>query len=251
MRVLSHGSTRHGAQFMDPERRDLPITYYAPSSGIGRALAFAKSARGEGALSVGVIGLGTGTLAAYCRERDEYVFYEIDRRMTRIAQEYFSYLSLCDGAEVRHGDGRMLLSAELRSPERSRYDVLAVDAFSDDAIPVHLLTLEALALYAEHLRDDTSILAIHVSNQYLTLSPVVTRLATALGFSSMIIRDWDAPYEGSTVSEWVLLARSPEVFRALPFAHSDSYPSSAHAPLWTDDYASILPTLYLPSFALW
>ncbi len=243
---LIHGTTLHGAQFTDPANARLPTTYYTPGSGIGRAILFAEGDRGGKGVRVGVIGLGTGSVAAYCRPGDTYTFYEIDARIETIARSYFSYLSRCKGADVRIGDGRLLLAAESLGGTPGAYDVLAVDAFSDDVIPVHLLTLHALEIYVAHLRAPESILAIHISNRYLDLGPVVFRLAAELGFNAMLVSDSGETGAGGTPSAWVVLSKDSDVLQSTVFANTNSIPPGASARVWTDDYSSLLPALNLP-----
>lgn len=243
---LQHGTTLHGTQFASEEDARLPTTYYGPASGIGRALLYQQRKRAEEEMRVGVIGLGTGTVAAYCRPDDTYVFYEIDRRIEDIARSYFSYLAHCKGAEVRIGDGRIVLESERAAGRLGAYDVLAVDAFSDDTIPVHLLTREAFRVYASHLRSDSSILAIHVSNRYLNLSPVVFRLAAEIGMSAMHIADSGGSILGGSPSLWILLAKDPDVFTSVTFANANVSPPEQTTHVWTDDYSSLLPVLAFP-----
>ena len=240
---LYHGTTLHGNQFTDPADARLPTTYYTPGSGIGRAILYAESANEVGPIRLGMIGLGSGTVAAYCREGDTYVFYEIDARMEHIARSYFSYVPRCDGAEVRIGDGRILLEEERQRGMFGAYDVLAVDAFSDDTIPVHLLTLQAIELYVSHLRRDDSILAVHISNRYLDLSPIVFRLAAEVGLNAMIVSDSGDTGAGGNASSWVVLAKDAEVFGSTAFANTDSWVPTASEHIWTDDYSSLLPVI--------
>ena len=242
---LRHGTTIHGMQFADAEDARLPTTYYTPGSGIGRAILYEQNVREGEEMRVGVIGLGTGTAAAYCRAGDTYVFYEIDRRIEEIARSYFSYLSHCDGAEVRIGDGRIVLESERAAGDPGAYDVLAMDAFSDDTIPVHLLTLQALETYASHLRAPESIIAINISNRYLDLSPVVFRLAAELGFSVMLVSDSGDSSVGGSASAWVVLSKDAATFASTAFANTYSRLPEVSDEVWTDDYSSLLPVLDL------
>ena len=242
--ILMHGTTMHGLQLNDAASKRLPTTYYTQGSGAGRALAYARDSRGAN-LNVGVLGLGTGTLAAYCESGDTFVFYEIDRRMIALAHQYFSYLSQCEGVSVREGDGRLLLEHELANNTPGQYDVLIVDAFSNDKVPAHLLTLEAVFTYGAHLRDQNSILAIHVSSKYLNIAPVVLRLAEEAGFSAIVVNEAGAT-ELASPSRWVLLSKNPDVFTSVIFAQSNDSETPADAPLWTDSYTSIVPMLFIP-----
>lgn len=220
-RVLSHGMTTHGSQFLSQDRRLLPTTYYGKRSGAGIAIE-GHPRRELGPLHVGLIGLGVGTLAAYSREGDVFRFYEINPEVTRLARKHFTFLARSEGGvEVIEGDARMRLRAE---PPRG-YDVLIVDAFSSDSIPVHLLTLECGHLYRRHLREDGT-LAIHISNRTLDLAPVVRALARELGYSTQTIESEGDPSLGTYGATWMLLRRgqAPE----------------GRSILWTDDFASIL-----------
>src|ERR1051326_6211762 len=165
-RTLTHGTINHGEQFLNPARRRLPTTYYAPITGVGIAV---REKQKRGPMRVGVIGLGTGTLSAYGRAGDYYRFYEINPLVPGIARTLFTYLNDCPAkVEIVMGDARLSLE---RQPDQ-QFDVLAVDAFSSDSIPVHLLTKEAMLLFYRHLKPD-GILAVHISNRYLDLQPVL------------------------------------------------------------------------------
>ncbi len=255
-RKLYSGTTLHGKQFTDPKLAIRPSTYYGAGSGAGRAIAYEsllqKGKKNTG-LNVGVIGLGTGSIAAYCSSTDRFVFYEIDARLEDIAREYFTYLPNCARGEVRIGDGRKLLEAELARGEAQKFDVFAVDAFSNDVIPAHLLTKESVALYLAHLKDDTSLLVIHTSNRYLELAPVVVRIADELGLASLVVNDAGDEKKygiGLTSSEWVVLARDPAVFKSATFNDLESSPVE-RAPLWSDDYMNIFAALNLPAIYTW
>jgi len=229
-RTLHHGRIIHGMQFIGDSRQRWPTTYYAPDSGIGRAINAARRARGQ---RVGVVGLGTGTLAAYARAGDRYLFYEIDPNVIELARRDFSYLS--DSAadiDVHVGDARLVL--ERQPPQR--FDVLVIDAFSGDAIPMHLLTREAFAVYARHLTDD-GVLAVNVSNRYLNLAPVVKQSATAIGLHARVVDTFGDAARISYGATWVLATRAPELF-----AHASlnaAQPIGETLPVWTDDYSSI------------
>ena len=166
--ALTHGDILHGNQIMTAPGKHEPTTYYSKDSGIGRTLLTGQTQKKV--MHVGVIGLGTGTLATYCREGgDTYTFYEINPAVVRIAREHFTYLSDCKGeVRVEEGDARLVLERDLANGKKQLFDVLAVDAFSDDAIPVHLLTKEAFEVYLAHLAPDGA-LAFHISNKYLDL----------------------------------------------------------------------------------
>jgi hypothetical protein len=233
-RTLHHGRIIHGMQLVDAERRRWPTAYYAPDSGIGLAIREAARSGGE---RVGVVGLGTGTLAAYARPGDTYVFYEIDPQVIDLARREFSYLrDSAAGVEVHTGDARLVLE---RQPGQ-RFDVLVVDAFSGDAIPMHLLTREAFVLYARHLTDG-GVLAVNVSNRYLNLAPVVKQSAAAIGMQARVVDTFgDAAriYYGAT---WVLATRDAGWFARA--ALRAAQPIAQSLPVWTDDFSSVYRVL--------
>ncbi len=239
LRRLVHGAIMHGEQYMhDKFRREL-TTYYHQDSGIGAAI---RSVGGRPA-RVGVIGLGTGTIAAYGRTGDLYRFYDIDARVMQIALHEFTYLG--DSAakiELALGDARLTLERE--APRG--FDVLAVDAFSSDAIPVHLITREALGVYLKHVKPD-GIVAFHVSNRFLDLIPVVARLAQEHGAHAVLVRD-DPDEEDDhkrSRSDWVLVSRDPAALK-----RPEIVERGASAPeqrpewrTWTDDYSNLIQIL--------
>ncbi|NBV77339.1 hypothetical protein EBR66_04210, partial [bacterium] len=241
LRGLTNGSTLHGSQFRDEIKSTLPTAYYTASSGVGRAFAAQRERQEKGALSVGVVGLGVGTLAAYCEKSDSFDFYEIDPQVIRVAHDHFSYLKQCAHVEIVEGDARVLLSQ--RGVGNRSYDILAIDAFSDDFVPIHLLTLEALRLYEQYLKDEQSILAVHVSSKYVDLAPVVLRAAAEIGFSAMKVSD-PGNAESAVPSTWVLLTKDSKVFSGKAFAYASAPPPEPIPVAWTDDFASVVPQLY-------
>ncbi len=234
---LLHGRTLHGLQLAGASSTE-PQVYYSPLSGVGRALS-ALRAR-EGQLRVAVIGLGTGTLAAYCAPQDTFAFFEIDPQVATLARDDFSYLSQCPAETVAIGDGRMLLGGV---PAGETFDLIAVDAFDSDAIPLHLLTREAFSLYASRLARADSIIALHVSNRYLDLPPVVIRTAADAGLASMVVRDYGRAGTLDAPTTWVLLARDSRVFTDPAFAGADTTPIVPARRGWTDDFSSILSSI--------
>ncbi len=239
LRRLVHGAIMHGEQYMDDARRDLVTTYYTETSGIAAAIA----SRGSRPVRVGVIGLGTGTLAAYGRKGDVYRFYDIDPRVMDIARTEFTYLADSQATiELALGDARLTLERE--APQN--FDVLAVDAFSSDAIPVHLITKEALGVYLKHLRGD-GIVAFHVSNRFLDLIPVVARLAKEHGAHAVLVNDEPADEDDSmrSRSDWVLVARDPAVLKREAIAEAGAQPAGDRPEwrTWTDDYSNLIQIL--------
>ena len=236
-RSLIHGTILHGNQYLAPELARIPTTYYTKNSGVGRALdSMHPTTR---LLKVGVIGLGTGTIAAYGSRGDIYRFYDINPAVIRIANTEFSYLSDSDATvETPLGDARLNLE---REPAQS-FDLLAIDAFSSDSIPVHLLTYEALAIYRRHMKPG-GIIAFHVTNRYLDLIPVVERLADAQGLHAVLITD-DGEQGLSSRSDWVLLSENAASL-AVPLIAAAAKPIEPRRdwPAWTDDFNNIVQVL--------
>ncbi len=237
---LFHGTTLHGRQVFgdrDPEAK----TYYHPRSPIGRVLD-ARASRQD--LAVGVVGLGVGSLAAYARPGHTWTFYEIDPAVERIARntQYFGYLDRC-GARCRVvvGDARLSLAGET-----GRFDVLVLDAFSSDAIPVHLLTKEAVAVYLDRLQTD-GVIALHISNRHIALRPVLARLARDHGlvaFGSVDhVSTTDEAEHGYSTSDWVVMARAPEATDRVVVAERWVRLIPDQAPAWSDDFSNIWTAL--------
>jgi hypothetical protein len=236
MRKLTHGTINHGYQFLAANRRRWPTTYYGKSSGVGRAVVAEEAA---GPVRIGVIGLGAGTLAAYGRKGDVVRFYELNPMVAAIARREFTFLGDSPArTEIVLGDAR--LSLEREAPQA--YDVLAVDAFSSDSIPVHLLTREAFELYFRHLAPN-GILAVHVSNRYLALEPVVTTAAKALGKETRVVDTDDVDALGEFGATWVLVASAAPVFENSAFASAESTDAVRPVRLWTDDYSNLFQIL--------
>jgi len=241
VRRLLHGVIMHGEQFTRADDRLEPGTYYARSSGIGLAIAARQAA---GPVAMGFVGLGVGTLSAYGRAGDLLRFYELDPQVIDVAQRHFTYLGASRAAiEFVIGDARLSLERELSRGGPRGYDVLAIDAFSSDSIPVHLITREAIELYARHLAPD-GIIAVHISNRFLDLKPVLANIARATGLAARLVSD--SPQDDRTASstDWVLLARDPAVLgdpqiasRAEPL---DPVPGFS---LWTDQFNNLLDVL--------
>ena len=239
-RTLVHGSILHGQQYLGSEARRRPTTYYVETSGIGRLLRTMSDRPRE----VGVVGLGTGTIAAYGKPGDRYHFFEIDPAVVAVAQRYFTFLSDSPATvQVHVGDGRLLL----QHGQAQRFDVLAVDAFSGDSIPVHLLTREAVALYLARLKPG-GVIALHVSNRYLDLRPVVGRIAAEIGLQSAYVEDEIADHDGpeKSSSDWILLAREREVLDAATIQEATrELPEARPKKAWTDDYSNIAQVMAL------
>ncbi len=237
-RTLVHGAIKHGDQYLDPRFSIASTTYYTIRSGIGLTLDLKAQLAPGKARRVGVVGLGTGTLASYGLGGDVFRFYEIDPAVVAVANSHFTYLKQTRARiETALGDARLNLA---REPDQ-HFDVLAIDAFSSDAIPVHLITREALNIYARHMKAD-GVIAFHVTNRYLDLKPIVAKLAEAGSFKVAWVRDVDG--SGSTISDWVLLTRDPAFLLHPKIADK----SMAITPrpgwrVWTDDFNNLLQVL--------
>jgi spermidine synthase len=213
-----------------------PTTYYGPKSGAGLAI---RGRQKNGPVRVGVIGLGTGTLAAYGRPGDYYRFYEINPLVIQLARTEFSFIT-GTGAKVETALGDARLSLE-REPAQN-FDVLAVDAFSSDSIPIHLLTREAFAVYFRHLQP-TGVLAVHVSNKYLNLLPVVKRSADAFGKAARAVDTEDEEGDEIFGSTWVLVTASEALFQEAQWAGAGSIQPASGQRLWTDNYSNLFQIL--------
>jgi spermidine synthase len=236
-RILHHGTIEHGTQIFTDELRATPTTYYARDSGVGLALDLCCGARPR---RVGVIGLGAGTLAAYGRKGDIFSFYDINPLVERIARNSFSYLrESAATVEVVPGDARLSMGGQ----DSQQYDVIVVDAFSGDAIPVHLLTSQAIEIYLRHLSPD-GIIAFHVSNQFLNLVPVVKQQADHAGLQAALITSDDDDDTGEYAADWVLVTKNKALLAQKQFADCESaITAKPGLRLWTDDYNSVLPLL--------
>jgi hypothetical protein len=239
---LAHGTTLHGMQALAPERRGEALTYFHDTGPFGQAWkALPRLAAGR---EIAVVGLGVGSLATYARPEQHWTFFEIDPAIERIARtrEYFSFMEACgDRCHVVLGDARVSLG---RVPEHT-YDLLVLDAFSSDSIPMHLMTREALSLYLTRLTPD-GVLVMHISNRHLRLAPIVARLAASQGLVAvqqidLIKPDWP---EGKSESHWVVMTRSRADLDALSKdARWSPLVPSPSTPLWTDDFSNILSVL--------
>jgi spermidine synthase len=232
-RILHHGGVTHGLQF--PSRANLPTAYYGPQSGVGIAL---RTARRDGPLRVAVVGLGIGTVAAYAQPGDVYCLYEINPDVLEVAMEHFTFLSRTRATlQPVLGDARMSLA---RQPDQ-HFDLIVLDAFSGDAIPVHLLTSECFELYLRHLRGG-GMIAVHISNQHLELAPVVMKLAEHFALDAIHIRSPAQPDMGQYEARWLLLCADRARLDPLRPAASPIEPRP-DLRLWTDDDTSLFQIL--------
>ncbi len=241
-RRLKHGMITHGQQYLDPVKSHWATTYYSEQSGVGRAIRFFRQ---RGPVRVGMVGLGVGTLASYARKGDRYRFYEINPEVLRMARTYFTYLADCQVTpEVVMGDARLSLERELSMKGRPppQFDVLVLDAFSGDSIPAHLLTEEAFEIYRPHVATG-GVIAVHISNRYLYLAPVVKGLAEHFSLDAVRI---DTPIDVSRAinhCDWMLLTDNREFLRAVKPSPPKEAGDDFTVPLWTDKYNNLFQIL--------
>jgi hypothetical protein len=241
-RVMYHGAINHGGQLLAPELRSRPTSYFSPTSGYGRTFASLP----ETPRRVGVIGLGAGAIAAYSRPGDVFRFYEIDPQVAAVAMVEFTFLR--DSMERRTqvdiilGDGRLSLE---REPDQ-RYDLLAIDAFSGDSIPMHLVTREAMATYVRHLNPDGAIV-FQATNRFVDITPVVERLAEAFGMKAVLVSDGEG---GEGIDYWVsgtdqiIVSRNARLLEAEPIKSvAEPLPARPDFRIWTDDFYNLLRIL--------
>lgn len=242
MRILTHGKTEHGTQYLDEDRSLEPTTYFGRGAGIELALDFHPHRQNADPLYVAVVGLGAGTMAAYGHDDDAFRFYELNPQVIEVARDFFTYLNDSEAdIEIVAGDARVRLEEELENGEATRYDVLAVDAFSSGAIPLHLLTAEAADVYSQRLKPD-GILAFHITNRFLDLTPVVNGMAERLGLRAIRVST-PGVEPGANAAVWMLLTRN-EAFLADPRVLQAADVSSDPTTLaWTDDYAGLWQAL--------
>ncbi len=235
VRQMYHGAVKHGEQFLTAERRNEPTTYYGATSGVGRAILSAP----PGPRRIGLIGLGAGTLAAYARPGDVVRVYEINPEVFTLADREFSFLADSPARIERvAGDARLALERE----PAQQFDVLAVDAFSGDSVPAHLLTVQALDLYMRHLRDG-GIVAFHVTNRFLDLPPVVQRIAAERGLAVALVHD-AADDSHLRATDWVLVARDAVTLQRPGIAGATRpMPPKPGLHAWTDDFNNLFSVL--------
>jgi spermidine synthase len=243
---MVHGMTVHGLQYALDELREKPTTYYVEDSGAGLVL-LNHPGRGQG-LHVGILGLGAGTLAVYGAPGDMYRMYEINPVVIELARGRDGYFSFLRDSRAKisvvEGDARISLEREITSGQAQEFDVLILDTFSSDSIPIHLVTREAFALYLQHLKPD-GVIAAHISNRHLDLQPVFWRVAREYHLSMIRIDRPVLTGDDGFPSEWVLLTRDPSFFD-IPAIRSkaitlEKYSTSMR--LWTDDYSNLFQIL--------
>jgi hypothetical protein len=241
--ALRYGSTVHGFQYRDPQRARLATGYYGPASGANIVIRNWP----QHPVRVGLVGMGVGTLAALAQSGDVFRFYEINPDVYKLStgqQPSFTYLRDSPGRiEVVLGDARLTLEREARSGELQNFDVLVLDAFSSDAIPMHLLTREAFQVYAKHLRGPGSVIAVHISNQTLDLRSVLAGIARDFGFHAVRVEPL-IPTGPFSQSDWILLSRDAAAISGAEIVkHSEAFPARTHPIFWTDDYCDLLSVM--------
>jgi hypothetical protein len=241
VRRLLHGVILHGEQFTNGKYQHEPGTYYARTSGVGLAI---ESKQARGPVRIGVIGLGVGTLTAYGRAGDSMRLYELDPDVLALARSHFTYLAAAEERQVKLefalGDARLSLEREVGTPQQ--FDVLAVDAFSSDSIPVHLITREAIELYAKHLAPQ-GLIAIHISNRFLDLKPVLANIAQATGLTVKHVEDAPSNDVLASSTDWVLLAKDPAAFSGTLAERAQPLEPVPHMSLWTDQFNNLIDVL--------
>jgi hypothetical protein len=261
--VLRHGAITHGAQFAHQRRRREPTTYFGLSSGIGRTIDYYKRrAALADRMRIGVVGLGIGTLAAYIEPGESISFYELNPVVIQIAEDgrWLTYLNDCrqrgGQTRIQLGDARLSLERELREGRPGGYDILVLDAFSGDSIPMHLLTAEAFEIYLAHLSpkvgraagdaaddENDGAIAVHVSNRFIDLEPVLRGIAERLGLKWVRIHNKADRAKVIYSADWIVLSRNEELMRELaPFA-ARRPPPSRRSVLWTDRRSSLFDVL--------
>jgi hypothetical protein len=243
-RAISHGKVVHGIQFTDPDKRDWPTAYYGLESGVGLAIKNHPRRRAanpiERNLRVGAVGLGVGTVAAFGEPGDDFRFYEINPDVVRFCKEYFSYVEDSKAkVEIVLGDARVQLEREAARGDLQQFHILAVDAFSSDAIPIHLITQESVQLYQKHLKPD-GLLLFHITNRSIDLTPVVRGLADDFGLHAVRINSMRDDVHAISTASWAILARD-ESFLAQDVIQNAAQPWPNERPplLWTDNFASL------------
>ena len=243
-RELFHGQIIHGIQYMDPGERNVPTSYYGKGTGLWYAMEYHPKRLQQASLHIGAVGLGTGTIAAYGRKGDSLRFYEINPDVLRFSEKWFRYLKDTPAqTEVVLGDGRIQLEMELARNQKQQFDILVADAFSGDAIPLHLLTRECAQVYRQHLNDN-GILAINISNQHLDLKPVALGMAQALQWKAVLVDTEENADANAWAATWVLITANQAFLQNPAVQQAANKLSDKVTPLlWTDEYTSLFHVL--------
>ena len=236
-KTMQHGQISHGSQFIDPKKALEPTTYYVRESGVGKAILIKSDSPSP--IKVGVVGLGVGTLAGYGKKDDIYRFYEINPTVIDVAKKHFTFLSKSPSImEYVLGDARLRLEQE----PNQKFDVLVIDAFSGDSVPVHLLTKEAFSHYFRHLKPD-GVLALHITNRFLNLKPVVKSAADAFGQDIKVITHEGTAGNDGYRSEWALISKDKNFFKHVLLVNAKDIEAPKNFKLWKDDYSSLISIL--------
>ena len=240
VRNFINGRVIHGVQWLDADMRLKPSAYYVEGSGIAAAFESMRDLR-QRPLHVGVLGLGAGAMSAWLEQDDRIQFYEINPMVVDVAKQYFDFLKESPGEKsILVGDGRVLLTKQLRENGSKNFDLLVMDAFSSDSVPVHLLTEECFRIYDQHLAKD-GILVVHISNRFVDLLPVILHHQKTVDMKAVFV-DFQSE-DGKQESRWVLLTRNPLVLNH-PVIESASQPiPDIPTVRWTDDFSSIASRL--------
>jgi hypothetical protein len=262
--ILRHGAITHGAQFTHSSRRREPTTYFGRASGAGRAIDYYKSrSPAAGRMNIAVVGLGVGTLAAYVDAGESITFYELNPAVVDIAERgsWFTFLRDCRErggiVSIELGDARLSLVREQESGKQPSFDLLVLDAFSGDSIPMHLLTAEAFELYVARLsasggfttrngsRDDEieGAIAVHISNRFVELEPILRGAAERFGLECLRIHNKANRGEAIYSADWIILSRNEELMRELAAFARPTSTTSMHGILWTDKQSSLFDVL--------
>jgi len=239
---LLNGKIIHGCQFREENLKRIPITYFGKDSGIMLAIQSLREKNKQ--LRIGIIGLGVGTIAAYGEKGDDIIFYELNPQDITVAEKQFSYLSDSPAhISVIPGDGRLSVQRQMQNQGTARDNLFVIDAFNDDAIPVHLLTKEAFDLYRKNIIPDNSIIAVHISTTYVNLAPVIKQLAKHFHMAAAIFA---TPSEGPELSSsrWALLTDNPSLLQTRGIEKNEQDMTKIKdVQLWTDDYSNLFQLL--------
>ncbi|MEK6246907.1 MAG: hypothetical protein N2C12_01930, partial [Planctomycetales bacterium] len=246
---LVNGLVAHGKQYTDPARRKQPTMYYCEDSGVGMALEQTSGLKNR---RIGVVGVGVGTVAAYARTTDYFRFYELNPDVIYLARKHFYYLADLDEAQIDNdqvmGDARNSLQRELNEQQKHDFDVLVLDAFNSDSVPLHLLTREMFDIYLPHMRNESGrqgIIAVHISNNYLDLLPIMQAITNEFGLDMVRVESDKDESRLADISTWVLLSR-PGGLNAIKKEYAGQTLSNGNLKITTPDVKPL--TAYTDDF---